>query len=302
MSTQLPTAILGRTGLEVTRLGFGTALTRPNQPHWTEDQVNRLYNEVLDLGINFIDTAYDYVESERQIGQYLAHRYSEFYLATKCGCTDTKPDLNMSDHIWTRENSFRGLEGSLKRLNRDSVDIMQYHNPTVEESDDGDLVNVIKEMRDQGKVAWTGTSTTLPHLPAFLETGAFDVMQIPYSALEREHEDWITKAAEQGVGIVIRGGVAQGAPGAGRGASDRWEKFKKAGLDELLESGESRSAFVLRFTLTHPHAHTIIVGTTKSEHLRENLDAILHGPLSDQVYAEAKRRLDAVGEKPVSVS
>jgi aryl-alcohol dehydrogenase-like predicted oxidoreductase len=74
--------------------------------------------------------------------------------------------------------------------------------------------------------------------------------------------------------------------------------FEDAGLDELVEDGESRSAFVLRFTLTHPHAHTIIVGTTKVEHLRENVDAVLRGPLSPELYVEVKGRLDAVGESP----
>ena len=58
MSEGLPTAILGRTGIEVTRLGFGTALWRPDRHHWTEEAASALYNEVLDHGINFIDTAY----------------------------------------------------------------------------------------------------------------------------------------------------------------------------------------------------------------------------------------------------
>ncbi|MDP6402061.1 MAG: aldo/keto reductase [SAR202 cluster bacterium] len=298
MSNQLPTATLGRTGLEVTRLGFGTALSFPGQPHWTEQRADRLMNAVLDMGINFIDTAYDYIDSEEWIGRYLGQRNSEFYLATKSGCTDTRPDENNSDHVWTRDNAFRSLGVSLQRLGSDSVDIMQYHNPTVEECEAGNLVDALNEMRDQGKVRWIGVSTTLPDLAAYLDWGVFDVMQIPYSALERKHEDWITRAAEQGVGIIIRGGVAKGESGVGRGTADAWKVFEDAGLDELLEEGESRSAFVLRFTLTHPHAHTIIVGTTKVEHLRENVDAVLRGPLSPELYAEVKRRLDTVGESP----
>ena len=109
-------------------------------------------------------------------------------------------------------------------------------------------------------------------------------MQIPYSALEREHEDWITKAV-RGVG---RGDHHPWRSGAGRGVvgQDRegtWAQFERAGLDELRELGESRSAFVLRFTLTHPHAHVIIVGTTRIEHLRENVEAVMRGPLSEDV-------------------
>jgi aryl-alcohol dehydrogenase-like predicted oxidoreductase len=302
MQAQLPKATLGRTGLEVTRLGFGCALWRPERTHWTPEQADRVWGAALTSGINFFDTAYDYVYSEEWIGRSLESRYDEFYLATKCGCIDTRPTENNSDHVWTRENLFRGIEESLRRLNRDSVDIIQLHNATAEQCEAGGLVEALNDMRQQGMVKWIGASTTLPDLPTLLGWGAFDVMQIPYSALQREHEDWITKAAEAGIGIIIRGGVAKGERGVGRGASDTWRKFDDARLGELLEEGESRSAFVLRYTLSHPHAHTIIVGTTRLEHLRENLEAVNRGPLSDGVYAETKRRLDAVGESPAPVS
>ena len=298
MSNALPTAILGRTGIEVTRLGFGTALWRPDRRHWTEEAASEVYNEVLDHGINFIDTAYDYMFAEEWIGRTLSDRYDEFRLATKCGCTDTQPDRNSSGHIWTRSNFLSNIEGSLERMGRDSVDIIQPHNPTVAEVEDGSLVDAMREMRDSGKVRHLGISTTLPYLPTFLDWDVFDTMQMPYSALEREHEDWITKAAEAGVGIIIRGGVAQGEKSPGDGAGP-WGQFEQAGLDDLREPGESRSAFVLRFTLSHPHAHTIIVGTTRVAHLRENVEAVMRGPLPDDVYAEAKRRLDAIGQTPV---
>lgn len=297
MSQPLPTTVLGRTGLEVTRLGFGAAFNRP----MSEGHAKALLNAVVDSGINVIDTAYDYVNSESSIGEFLSHRYSEFHLATKCGCTESDGIRNTSDHIWTRENLFRGLDGSLQRLKRDSVDIMQLHNPTVEESESGGLIDALEEMRKQGRVRWIGVSTTLPHLPTFLKWGVFDVFQIPYSALERDHEDWITKVGSAGIGVIIRGGVASGEPGMGLGDADRWHSFEQAGLDGLRGEGESRSAFVLRFTLTHPHTHTIIVGTTNVDHLRENVRAALRGPLPDDVYTEAKRRLDAVGQKPAAV-
>ena len=267
----------------------------------TNDRADKLMNAVLDSGINFIDTSYDYVNSEEQIGQYLSHRKSEFHLATKCGCTDTWPGRNNSVHVWTRENMFRGLERSLSRMKRDSVDVMQLHNPTLKEFDSLEMAEPLLEMRRQAKVKWIGVSAILPDLPTYLQWGVFDVFQIPYSALEREHEEWISKVAEAGAGVIVRGGVAQGEPSATQASASKWEKFERAGLDELREEGESRSAFVLRFTLTHPHVHTFVVGTTSLEHLRENVEAVLQGPLPEGVYAEAKRRLDAVGEKPVPV-
>jgi len=173
------------------------------------------------------------------------------------------------------------------------------HNPTVEECEAGDLVEALKAMQQQGKVRWIGVSTTLPHLPTYLQWGVFDVFQIPYSALQREHEAWITQAAQAGIGTVIRGGVAKGEPGvSGVDRPETWHYFEEAKLDELREEGESRTSFVLRFTLTHPHMHTNIIGTLNPEHLKGNAEATLRGPLSQEVYAEAKRRLDGIGVKP----
>ena len=287
MSNILPTATLGRTGLEVTRLGFGAGHRRA----MTDEEMNAQLNAVLDAGINFIDTANDYGNSEEMIGRFLRHRRDEFILATKCGC---HPD----GHIWTRKNLFRGLHQSLKRLRVDSVDIMQLHNPTVAQCEQGELVQALQDMRDQGKVRWIGMSTTLPHLPTYLAWDVFDVYQIPYSALERDHEDWLTKTAQAGAGTIIRGGVALGKPGVGLGQSDRWQAFNEAGLDELKQSGESDTSFVLRYTLTHPDVHTNIVGTTNPAHLAENAQATLAGPLSQDVYAEARKRLDRIGVSP----
>jgi aryl-alcohol dehydrogenase-like predicted oxidoreductase len=154
-------------------------------------------------------------------------------------------------------------------------------------------------MKQQGKVRFIGISTTLPHLPTYIDWGVFDTFQIPYSALERDHENWITRAAEAGIGIIVRGGVARGEVGVGLGREDRWQKFREAGLDDLLAPGESRTAFMLRFTLTHPHADTIIAGTLYPDHLNENVNAVLRGPLPPDVYEEAKRRLANAEVRPV---
>ena len=289
MTLSLPTALLGRTGLEVTRLGYGAAHRRA----MSEEHAGRLLNAVLDAGINLIDTSDDYGNSEELIGKYISHRSSEFHLATKCGSSS-------SGHLWTKENVLSNLEQSLRRMKTGSVDIMQLHNPSVEECERGGLLEALQEMRRQGKVRWLGVSTTLPHLPTYLEWDVFDIFQIPYSALERDHEEWIGRVGEANAGVLARGGVAQGEPGAGTGAKDQWRTFESAGLDDLRNPGESRTSFLLRYTLTHPHTHSIIVGTTNPDHVRENVEAVQEGPLAPDVYSEAKRRLAAVGEEPAA--
>lgn len=308
MTKELPTSVLGRTGLDVTRLSFGAMEIRGSRI-WggrpvTDQQAETVLNMVLDEGINFIDTANDYGRSEEFIGKYIAHRRDEYYLATKCGCTVVRKDENTDDtpHVWTRDNLFRGLEESLQRMKTHYIDIMQLHNPPVDITEQNRLVDALQEMRQQGKVRFISISTTLPHLPVYLQWGVFDTFQIPYSALERDHEDWISRAAEAGIGTIIRGGVARGEVGVGLGNENRWQKFEEANLDELRRPGESRTAFLLRFTLSHPHVDTIIIGTLYPEHLQENIAAVEQGPLPADVYEQAKRRLDEVGVVPAQAS
>ena len=107
------------------------------------------------------------------------------------------------------------------------------------------------------------------------------------------------RAAGAGIGTVIRGGVAKGDPGAsGVPRPDTWTKFDEANLDDLREESESRTDFMLRFTMSHPRMHTTIVGTQNLDHLRANVEAALKGPLPSDVYEEAKRRLASVDVKP----
>jgi predicted aldo/keto reductase-like oxidoreductase len=95
--------------------------------------------------------------------------------------------------------------------------------------------------------------------------------------------------------------VARGEPGAGLGAADRWDIFAKARLADLIAPGEDRTGFLLRFTISHPGVHTVIVGTKNPDHLAGNVKAIQAGRLPPDVYEEAKRRLTEAGEKPEQV-
>ncbi len=296
--SRLPTGTFGRTGLKVTKLGYGAMEVRGTRI-WggrpvTDDEVGTILNAVLDSGITFIDTANDYGRSEEYIGRFLAKRRDEYVLATKCGCLVVHQDgpSDETPHVWTRENLFRGLHESLERMRTDHVDLMQLHNPSVEQCEQGDLVAILEEMRTQGKVRYIGCSSTNPHLETYIKWGVFDVFQIPYSALEREHETLIQAAADAGAGVIVRGGVARGEPGSGLGSTDRWAAWDAANLDELLEDGETRTGFLLRFTNSHPGMTTNIAGTKNPDHLRDNVAAASRGPLPQATYEEAKRRLD----------
>jgi aryl-alcohol dehydrogenase-like predicted oxidoreductase len=183
-------------------------------------------------------------------------------------------------------------------MRTDRVDLLQLHNPSVELAEEHGLVDTLREIQASGKARFIGASATSPHLATYIDWGVFDAFQIPYSALERRHEKLITRAHQAGAGTIIRGGVARGEPGEGLGGKDRWATWEQAKLDELLGDGETRTQWQLRFTLSHPGVDTIIVGTLNPAHLADNVRAAAAGPLSPDVYEEAKRRLDAAGESP----
>jgi aryl-alcohol dehydrogenase-like predicted oxidoreductase len=296
---------LGKTNMIVKRLGYGAMELRGpriwNGRAISEKVVEHLLNLVLDSGINFIDTANVYGDSETLIGKYVSHRRSCFILATKCGWVvdplNSKSDI--TPHVWTKKSLCRSIDQSLRRMRTEYIDLIQLHNPTPEECEHGDLLSALEDMRDHGKVRWLGISTKIPDIINFLELDAFQTFQVPYSALRRDHEDYLTEIAKRDVGTIVRGGVAQGAPGTGHGFVENWQKFEAARLDELRDENDSRTAFLLRFALSHDAINVIIVGTAETEHLQENVEAASRGPLPKNVYREALMRLDAVGLKPV---
>lgn len=290
---------LGRTGLEVTQLGYGSMGLRGPRT-WgvrvVDDQsADRILNAVLDAGINFIDTSPDYGVSEERVGRYISSRRDEYYLATKCGCAYTQHDDHIKiDHIWKREVVQRNLETSLQRLRTDHLDLLQFHGGDAETLQREGLIDQLLEFRSQGLVRFIGASSSLPHLPGLIELGVFDTFQIPYSCLAPKHHELITRAAETGAGVIIRGGIAHGGPEAEiqrPALNDVWTAAK---LDELLPPDMSRAELILRFTLSHPHCDTTIVGTCNDEHLAENLAAAAQGPLPVELREQVAQRVAAV--------
>lgn len=301
---------LGRTGARVSVLGFGAMELGgpPHGPALGEAAAGRLLGAVLDGGVNLIDTAVDYGRSERLIGRYLGHRRDEYFLASKCGCLLSEPPgtLPPFPHDYSHDNVRAGVEQSLRRLRTDRLDLVQVHlSPSPEQMEAEGVVETLGELRDEGKVRFVGVSGTLPHLPGQIAMGVFDVFQIPYSVVQREHEDLITAAASAGAGTLIRGGVARGGPAEDKGwrqgpiglpegeGRRRWDSYALQAAPEGMPALE----FVLRFTLSHPHLSSAIVGTSDIGHLRANIASAEKGPLPPEVYARARRRL-AAGEGP----
>jgi len=296
---------LGRTGTDVTVLGYGAMELRGPQfgPAISDQDAGRLLNQVLDAGINLIDTSIDYGPSEELIGRHVGHRRDEFFLASKCGCLLGPPPAGARPpfpHDWSAANVRAGVEHSLRRLRTDRLDLVQVHmSPSREQMRAVGTVEALTSLRDEGKVRFIGMSGTLPNLPDHIAMGVFDVFQIPYSAVQREHEDLITQAAAAGAGTLLRGGAARGGPAVdkawrqgplGLAEGEGQRRWAAAGIDGWLD-GMSGLEFVLRFTISHPALSSTIVGTSSPGHLRANLAIAEKGPLPPDLYDRARRAL-----------
>ena len=301
--------MLGHTGLKVTSLGFGAlelrgmvaGVGRPLSP----EQPGIILNAVLDAGINYIDVAVDYGEAEEHIGAHIAHRRSEFYLASKCGCpldnTGFRPNERTRFgvplpryHDYSRDSIMAACHQSLRRMKTDYLDILQFHfSPAREILEQYRAIETLLDLKQQGKVRHIGCSSILPNIFEHIEMGVFDVLQVPYSLLQPEHAEAIATAAAAGIGVVIRGGVARGEPGEGQGAAQVWDLWEQAHLDDLLQD-MTPTEFILRATISNPDVHTTIVGTLNPAHLRDNLASVLKGPLPERVLEEAKHRVQSV--------
>jgi aryl-alcohol dehydrogenase-like predicted oxidoreductase len=292
---------LGATGHEVSVLGFGAMELRGPLHHRPRlldaSDAARLLHGVLDLGVNLIDTSLDYGESEETIGRVLAGRRDEFFLASKCGCPVGPPGPDLphgpAAHDFSAAHVVAGVHESLRRLRTDRLDLVQLHmSPSRAVLEREGTLEALARLRDEGAIRFIGTSSTLPDALDLLRMDVFDVFQMPYSALQLEHEAAIQTVADAGAGVIVRGAVAQAgnsSPASGGG----WRAWSAAELDELTD-GMTPAQFILRFTLAHPGLSTALVGTADVRHLAENVEAAAQGPLPPDVYREARRRLDAL--------
>jgi aryl-alcohol dehydrogenase-like predicted oxidoreductase len=274
-------------------------------PRLSADEASTILNAVLDSGINYIDSSPDYGYSEELIGRHIAHRRAEFFLASKCGCPVEAPDVahgTGKPHSFTRENIRAGVEQSLERMQTDYLDVVQFHiSPSRAVLEANDSIAELRALQQEGKLRFIGISGTMPELNDHIEMDVFDVFQIPYSLVEREHEDLIHKAALSGAGIVIRGGVARGVIVKDASVIDDYPEFLRPAfharqrlwqatrIDDLLE-GMTPMEFMLRFTISNPDMSTTIVGTANPSHLRANVTAAAKGPLPPDLYAAALER------------
>ena len=188
---------LGRTGLKVSRTGFGAL---PIQ-RVTFEEADQLLNRALDGGVNYIDTARAYSDSEEKIGRAISRRRGEFTLATKT-------------HAKTAEGFRQDLETSLRLLNTDHIDVYQFHNPPfvpVPGGEDG-LYDAAVKARDQGKIRFIGISQhSIDRAYEAVNSGLYDTLQYPFNHLATDREVALVKLCrEKDVGFVCMKALSGG--------------------------------------------------------------------------------------------
>ena len=189
--------ILGRTGLEISRSGFGAL---PIQ-RVSFEEAARLLNRALDAGINYIDTARAYSDSEAKIGAGIGNRRSEFFIATKT-------------HAKTGEALKKDLETSLREMKTDVIDVYQFHNPgfvPVPGGEDG-LYDAAVQARREGKIRFIGiTQHSIERAFQAVNSGLYDTMEYPFNHLSTERDrELVRLCGEKNVGFVAMKALSGG--------------------------------------------------------------------------------------------
>ena len=268
--------ILGRTGWEVSVISFGgIKLPRARQKECTE-----VLNRTLDLGINFIDTADCYGDSEEKIGKALEGRRDEFYLATKVDQRDGK-------------GARKTLERSLKRFRCDTIDLIQLHDCRGSSYDKaiapGGVVEEMKKAQSEGKVVEIGITvhSNIETMRRAIESGEFATIMVAYNLLDREHvgTEVIPSAHEHGMGVICM------KPLAGGRLADTGE------LTDLKEGETSLAQAALQFILSNDMVTCAIPGMTRVDELEQNIKvAEKVRKLSQQEVRELVERVGDVGK------
>ena len=275
---------LGRTRLPVSEISLGTVelgmeyglkegdeSTVPR-----ETDARRLLNRAIDAGVNFIDTAAQYGNSEEIIGRALEDRRSEYVLATKCM---HRLDEGL-DYAASRRAVSESIDQSLSRLRTDRIDLLQVHGRDVLELElkmirDGEVMEELEKARAAGKIRFAGYSSYSEEAAqAAIEDGRWDTLQVACNILDRRYlKRVIPEARRRGVGVIVRSALLKGA------LTDK-SRFMPERLKPLVEHIDRLAAIqaatpyslpelALRFVLSIPDVSTIIVGADRMKYLEE---------------------------------
>lgn len=299
----MQTCPLGRTGLEVTPIGFGAAeIGFSGMP---QEQVTPLIRDLIDEGINFIDTASAYRESEARVGQAIKGQRDRLLLLTKCAHPSERehPD----DLQWKAPRVKASVERSLQRLGTDVLDVVFIHSVRQVVLEDGEPIEALLEAQRQGKVRHIGYSGDGDAAAFAANLDGIDVVETSISPFDQHNIDRvlpITRRENQGV--LAKRPIANAAwahlddPQALY--TDRLKAMNIHPRDfDIDGDGDENKAWVelsIRFTMSVPNVHAAIIGTTQRDHARQNLQFAAAPRLPNEVMEHIRRSFHDNEPKP----
>src|SRR5437660_4443912 len=282
---------LGKTDMDVSVLGFGGS--EIGYEHASPEIVAELLNSALDAGLNVIDTAECYYNSEELIGQAVSGRRKEFYLFTKCG----HPHGFGERADWSKATILESIQCSLRRMKMDKIDIVELHRCSESTLRKGEAIDALETARKRGYVRYIGYSGDSQAARFAVESGAFDTLQTSISIADQEAIDLtLPLAREKQMGVIAKRPIANVAWKTGHRPVEGyhhtyWERLRKLNYEFLRHSDLPKTiGIALRFTLSVPGMHTAIVGTTKPERWQENAKLLEAGPLSEAEFHAIRHR------------
>ena len=294
----METHILGRTGLEVSRLGVGLAEIGGLDLAEAK-QAAEVLNLALDSGITFFDTAACYGNSEELIGRTIAHRRDEFVLATKAGHVTG----DYERESWTAQTIRDSIDRSLKRLRTDYLDIVQLHSCDVDVLERGEVIEVLQEARRAGKTRFIGYSGDGERGLWAVKSGHFDTLQMSFNLVDQSaRHELLGLAREQNMGVIVKRPVANGVWGANKAPSEYAAKyFERAGkmraMGPIPAAPDNGVLLALGFVLAHDLVDTAIVGTLNPAHMQANIAWVnTQLPIAEDVVSELYRRFELSSE------
>jgi len=254
----------GNSGLRVSALGLGAG--HIGDPAMDEKSVGTLLNEAVDMGINLIDTARSYGESENRIGKFLSHRRQEIILSTKVGYTfRDKAD-------WSFDATMGTLEESLQRMKTGCLDIVHLHSCDTRFLESGECIAALERAKEQGKVrviAYSGENEALSHA---IRTGRFGSIQCSVNIFDqRSLDDQVIQASGRKMGIIAKRPLGNSVwryreRPEGHGHAVYYDRMQVMGPDL---HGFSWEEFALRFAAFSPGISAVITGTSDAGHLKK---------------------------------
>jgi aryl-alcohol dehydrogenase-like predicted oxidoreductase len=253
--------------------------------------VSQLLDSALDAGLNVIDTAECYVNSEEMIGEAVSGRRKDYYLFTKCGHPKVLPEED-----WRPESILQSIQRSLQRLRTSYVDLVHLHSCSEAELRQGDVISALQQARQRGYTRYIGYSGDAAAARFAVECGQFDTLQTSVNIADQQALDLtLPLAREKQMGVIAKRPIANAAWKASQKPANAyhhvyWERLRQLDYDFLRANLKDAIATALRFTLSVPGVHTAIVGTTKPGRWRENAALLAAGALPAEQMERIRAR------------